>query len=62
MAMDDHRHCKVCGKMTAAGSETCSRECAAVRESRVRSRRNLQYMLYAVIALVVVLLLSSYIA
>ncbi len=56
----DHRHCKVCGRVTSPEKETCSPKCAAVREERLRTRRNYQYLLYATIALAVVILLSSY--
>ncbi len=56
----DHRHCKVCGRVTSPDADTCSSKCAAVREQRLRARRNYTYILYATIALVTVLLLSSY--
>lgn len=56
----DHRHCKVCGRVTKPESETCSKECAAERERRVSSARNYRYLLYALIAFVLVLFLASY--
>lgn len=56
----DHRHCKVCGKVTAAGNDTCGPKCAAVREERLRQRRNYQYLIYGAIALVAVFFLASY--
>lgn len=56
----DHRHCKVCGRVTGPNEDTCSAKCAAVREQRVRARRNYTYILYATIALVTILLLSNY--
>lgn len=56
----DHRHCKVCGKVTSLDSDTCSAKCATVREQRLRARRNYTYILYATIALITVLLLSNY--
>lgn len=59
-AEGDHRHCKVCGKVCAASAETCSRTCAEERERRVRSSRNLRYVLYGTIALLLVLFLSNF--
>ena len=59
-AGEDHRHCKICGKMTGPGNETCSAACAATREARLRQRRNYQYLLFASIALVAVVFFSGY--
>jgi predicted nucleic acid-binding Zn ribbon protein len=57
----DHRHCKVCGKVCATGSETCSKACARERERRAETRRNYSYLLYAMIAFLVLLFASSFI-
>lgn len=56
----DHRHCRVCGKVTAPGEETCSPECAAKREARIRTGRNYRYLLYGLIAILLLLFLSPY--
>ncbi len=61
MDVSDHRHCKVCGRTTGPKQETCSAECAAKREERLRSARNYRYILYATIALVLILFLSAYV-
>jgi predicted nucleic acid-binding Zn ribbon protein len=53
---DDHRHCKVCGKVCAPGEETCSKACRAKREQSIQTRRNLTYVIYAIIALLLILL------
>ncbi|MGA8664429.1 MAG: DUF2116 family Zn-ribbon domain-containing protein [Thermoplasmata archaeon] len=57
---DDHRHCKVCGRTCAPDERTCSTECARKLEDMARTRRNYQYLLYASIVLLLVVLLSHY--
>jgi predicted nucleic acid-binding Zn ribbon protein len=58
---DDHRHCKVCGKVCAPGEETCSKACRAKREQAVATRRNLTYLIYGVIAVLAIILIASYV-
>jgi len=58
-AEGDHRHCKVCGKVCAVGEETCSRACRERRAAQMASRRNYQYILYAAIAILLIVFLSS---
>jgi len=53
---DDHRHCKVCGKVCAPGEETCSKACRAKREQLAQTRRMYTYLMYGVIALLLILL------
>ena len=60
-AEGDHRHCKVCGKVCAVGEETCSRACREKRAAQVASRRNYQYLLYAAIAILLIVFLSSFV-
>ncbi|MCI4349309.1 MAG: DUF2116 family Zn-ribbon domain-containing protein [Thermoplasmata archaeon] len=55
----DHRHCKVCGKVCAGGSETCSAACERERTRRLTARRNYSLLLYAAIALVALVFLIS---
>jgi predicted nucleic acid-binding Zn ribbon protein len=59
MVASDHRHCRVCGKVTTPDEETCSAECAETRARRVSSARTYRYILYGTIALLLILLLSS---
>jgi len=56
----DHRHCRICGKVTPPDSETCSAECAARREQRLRSSRNYRYLLYGSIAILLIVLASGF--
>ncbi len=58
--MDDHRHCKVCGRICAADSETCSRTCREKREQQLQSRRTYTYLLYGAIALLLIVFLAHY--
>lgn len=53
---DDHRHCKVCGKVCAPGEETCSKSCRAKREQAAQTRKMYTYLMYAVIAVLLILL------
>jgi predicted nucleic acid-binding Zn ribbon protein len=56
----DHRHCKVCGKVTKPDAETCSSKCADLRERRLQSARTYRLLLYGSIALLVIVVLASY--
>lgn len=56
---DDHHHCKVCGKVCPPDTEVCSRACSDRRERQRESRRNSTYVLYGLIAVLVVLLLLN---
>ena len=55
----DHRHCRVCGRVTKSDSETCSETCAAERARRQSSARNYRYLLYGTIALLLIIFLST---
>jgi predicted nucleic acid-binding Zn ribbon protein len=59
-AEGDHRHCKVCGRVTKPGAETCSAACADQRARRVSSARTYQYLLYGAIAVLLIVFLVSY--
>ncbi|HTT16995.1 MAG TPA: DUF2116 family Zn-ribbon domain-containing protein [Thermoplasmata archaeon] len=56
----DHRHCKVCGAVTKPGNDTCSDACADVRARRMASAKNQRYVLYGLIAFILVLFIASY--
>jgi predicted nucleic acid-binding Zn ribbon protein len=57
---DDHRHCKVCGRVTQPDSDTCSPACAAERARRLGSARTYRYLLYGPMALLLLVVLGSY--
>ncbi|MEM0129018.1 MAG: DUF2116 family Zn-ribbon domain-containing protein [Thermoplasmata archaeon] len=44
--MDDHRHCKVCGRVCPPSEETCGPACAATRAERLRTRRLYTSIMY----------------
>ena len=56
----DHRHCRVCGRVTRPDEETCSAACAAARERRVRQAGNYRLLLYGAIALLVIFFLAQF--
>ena len=60
MTEDDHRHCKVCGRVCAADSETCSPACAEKRFRQLQARRNYMYLLYGTAALLFIVFVSHY--
>jgi predicted nucleic acid-binding Zn ribbon protein len=47
--IDDHRHCKVCGKVSWKGEETCSTVCRDRNAQRVQSRQNSVRLMYVLI-------------
>ncbi len=55
----DHRHCKVCGKVTAVGDEACSRSCREELRRREITRRNYTLLLYGAIALLAIVFASA---
>jgi predicted nucleic acid-binding Zn ribbon protein len=55
----EHRHCRVCGRVTEPDRETCSETCAAERARRLSSARNYRYLLYGTIALLLIIFLSA---
>jgi predicted nucleic acid-binding Zn ribbon protein len=57
---DDHRHCKVCGRVCGPTEETCSKACRAKRDDMLRSRRTYTYLMYGAIALVAIVFISKY--
>jgi predicted nucleic acid-binding Zn ribbon protein len=56
---EDHRHCKVCGRVCAVGEETCSRACREKRAVQLASRRNYTYLLYVAIAILLIVFIAS---
>lgn len=61
MNLEDHRHCRVCGKVTALGNETCSRACREKREAQVRNRQSLYRLMYVAMAIAILGLILSYV-
>ncbi len=55
---DDHRHCRVCGRVCAPDAETCSKPCREKRAQQLQSRRNYTYLLYGAIALLLIVFVS----
>lgn len=60
MSAEDHRHCKVCGKVCEPDENTCSTECRERRQQTLRTRRLYTYVLYGLTLLVVVVFVLPY--
>lgn len=56
----DHRHCKICGRVCPTGEDVCSDACATKRDDRLRSRRFWTGIMYAMIVFFAAVLLISY--
>jgi predicted nucleic acid-binding Zn ribbon protein len=54
--MDEHRHCKSCGKLVDVGEDVCSDECRDKRARIAASRQNYTYFMYAMIGLLFLIL------
>jgi predicted nucleic acid-binding Zn ribbon protein len=61
MRLDDHRHCKSCGKLIDPGEEVCSDACREKRERMRATRQNYTYLMYAMIALLFLFLVLGYV-
>ncbi len=60
MVEEDHRHCKVCGKVCAVGEETCSKSCRAKRAQQLRTRQTYTYLIYGAIVLILIVFVLSF--
>jgi predicted nucleic acid-binding Zn ribbon protein len=54
-----HAHCHMCGKSIPYGETLCSEECKQKFQSLLRRRRFLLYLMYGLIAAVIVVILVS---
>jgi predicted nucleic acid-binding Zn ribbon protein len=57
---DDHRHCKVCGKVCDPKAEVCSPACREKRERLLAARRTYTYLLYGSIVVVVLAFILAF--
>ena len=53
--IDDHRHCKVCGKPCGLDRDVCSKACRATFDERKRTRQNYTYVMYGLIVFLALL-------
>jgi predicted nucleic acid-binding Zn ribbon protein len=54
---EDHRHCKMCGKLVAPGKDVCSAECREKRAAIQRTKNMYTYIIYGLMALLLILFL-----
>ncbi len=57
---EEHRHCRVCGKVCGPEEEYCGKACRRKREQTIQTRRNYVYLLYALVAATTLILILSY--
>ena len=60
MTSDEHRHCRVCGKVCGSNEEVCSDDCRRKRERTLQTRRLYTYVLYGLILIIVVAFVLPY--
>jgi predicted nucleic acid-binding Zn ribbon protein len=58
--VDPHRHCKVCSKPCSLDAEVCSKACRRTYDERRRTRQQYTYVMYALMAFVVLVFLLNY--
>ncbi|MFO8109849.1 MAG: DUF2116 family Zn-ribbon domain-containing protein [Thermoplasmata archaeon] len=54
--MDPHKHCGVCGKPVPLEETFCSEKCREEYKEMLSKRRNRMYMIYALLAILLVLM------
>ena len=55
-----HRHCQVCYKAIPLNEEFCSEECKTEFDNMVKKRRNLVYLIYGTMIVMIIVLLTSF--
>jgi len=59
-SIPQHAHCHMCGKSIPVGETLCSEECKQKYQSLIKRRRIMLYLMYGILAvLLIVFLLSS---
>ena len=58
---EPHRHCKVCGKVSPDSEEYCSAACRRRREALLQTRQRNLWVFYALMAVLVIILILSFV-
>ena len=58
-SVPQHAHCHMCGKSIPYGETLCSEECKQKFQALVRRRRLLLYLMYGLLAAVIVVIMVS---
>lgn len=58
-SVPQHAHCNMCGKSIPYGETLCSEECKQKFQSLLKRRRLLLYLMYGLLAVVIVVILTS---
>lgn len=56
-----HKHCHTCGKAVPPDKRHCSDECKAEFDKAVKGRKMLVYVIYAMVAIMMVALMTSFV-
>ena len=54
-----HKHCQVCGNTIPVSETICSEDCKQKYQAFMKKRKMMLYIMYAIIAAVIVLVLFS---
>ena len=54
-----HSHCQICGKAIPISEMLCSEECKQKYNSLIKKRKMIAYIMYALIAVVIIVILLS---
>lgn len=58
---EPHRHCRVCGRVSPEGEEYCGAACRRKREALQASRQRNLWVFYALMAVLLIVLVLSYV-
>jgi len=54
-----HQHCQICGKAIPLGETLCSQECRQKYQNLVRRRKLMLYLMYGILAAIIVVFVLS---
>lgn len=58
--MEQHKHCKICAKPIPLDEDFCSEKCREEYQDMVSKRKKRQYIFYALLAVLIVVVYFSF--
>ncbi|MBS3817607.1 MAG: DUF2116 family Zn-ribbon domain-containing protein [Candidatus Thermoplasmatota archaeon] len=58
--MEQHKHCKICAKPIPLDEDFCSEKCREEYQDMVSERKKKQYIFYALLAVLIVVVYFSF--
>ncbi len=55
--IEEHKHCVICNKSINVNESVCSKKCQFQWDSYIRKRKIMNYILYGIVAFVIIILL-----